>query len=103
MTETKKTMQEFLDSDAAKELAEAMHKARLQDKEDANNFWNSLSYDDKCHAFQAVVERIYQGDVVEQGSYRYVLYDVFKFGPDMYGRAMDCGYLTLHNRIIKDE
>ena len=64
---------------------------------DADNFWNSLSYEDKCNAFHAVVSRIVQGAIVEDGSYRYMLYDVFEFDADMYSRGIDCGFMALHN------
>jgi hypothetical protein len=70
---------------------------------EADSWWNSLSYDDKLLAFYSVVKRIYEGDLKQQGSYRYVLYDVFGFGPDSYGIGMDCGYLELHNAIMSPE
>lgn len=72
-------------------------------EKEANDFWDSLSYDDKCNAFHAVVSRIFDGDIKQRGSYRYVLYDVFKFSPDMYTRGMDCGYMALHNAIFDGE
>ena len=77
--------------------------ARVENEKEANDFWDSLSYDDKCNAFHAVVSRIFDGDIKQRGSYRYVLYDVFKFSPDMYTRGMDCGYMALHNSIMSDE
>jgi hypothetical protein len=75
---------------------------KAQEKE-ANDYWNNLSYEDKCNAFHAVVSRIFEGEVKVKGSYRFVLYDIFKFGPDMYGRGMDCGYMALHNSIMDEE
>lgn len=66
----------------------------------ADKFWDSLTYDQKCDAFHAVVSRIVQGDMVERGSYRYVLYQIFGFEPDMYLRGMNCGYMDLHNSIM---
>ena len=73
------------------------------DEKEANKFWESLSYEDKCNAFHAVVQRIFEGEIKVKGSYRYVLYDIFKFGPDMYGRGMNCGFMALHNSIMDDE
>ena len=82
---------------------EVFKQMEIQDQHDADTFWDNLSYDDKCNAFHAVVQRIYDGEIKVQGSYRYVLYDIFGFGPDMYGRGMNCGYMALHNSIMDDE
>jgi hypothetical protein len=83
-------------------LEEEFRKAAQKDEESANKFWDSLSYDDKCNAFHAVISKIVKGDMKDNGSYRYVLYDVFGFGPDMYTRGMECGYMALHNAIVTD-
>ena len=66
---------------------------------ETNAWWEALSYDDKLRAFYSVVKRINEGDVVQQGSYRYVLYEVFGFDADSYGIGMECGYMSLHNAI----
>lgn len=63
-------------------------------------FWNSLSKDEQLKAFCAVVRRIHRGEIEEHGSYRYVLYDVFHFGPESYAQAQMAGYLALHNSIF---
>jgi hypothetical protein len=70
---------------------------------ETDTWWESLSYDDKLRAFYSVVKRIHDGDIKQKGSYRYVLYDVFGFGPDAYGLGMECGYMSLHNAIKTDE
>ena len=88
---------------ASENFSKLYEEARVANEKEANDFWDSLSYDDKCNAFHAVVSRIYDGDVNQRGSYRYVLYDVFKFSADMYVRGMDCGYMALHNSIMNDE
>lgn len=67
---------------------------RLQEE-----FWESLTAEQQLDAFCAVVRRIHRGDVELQGSYRYVLYDVFGFGPEAYVPAQCAGYLELHNLI----
>lgn len=69
---------------------------------DNNTWWNNLSESERENAFYAVVKRIHKGEIEVQGSYRYVLYDVFGFGGHMYEAGMDCGYLELHNRIGGD-
>ena len=70
---------------------------------DAELFWSRLTYTDKCNAFHYVVSKIFEGEIKVKGSYRYVLYDIFKFGSDMYTRGMDCGFMALHNSIMDDE
>ena len=66
-------------------------------------YWNSLSKDDQIKCFCAVVRRIYKGDIEERGSYRYVLYQVFGFGPEAYAQAQDAGYLTIHNALFDSQ
>lgn len=88
-----KALQEL--SDLAQEQEAA--KARFESKVDS--WWNSRTEQEREWAFYSVVKRIYEGDVVDKGSYRYVLYDKFKFGPKMYTGGMDCGYMYLHNAL----
>ena len=67
--------------------------------EEYDKYWNSLSKEDQLKAFYSVCKRIHKGDVIDRGSYRWVLYDVFEFGPESYIVGMDCGYMSLHNYI----
>ena len=103
--ENEKIMQDKMDKfmSASQELSKAYEECRIANEKEADHFWNSLSYDDRCNAFHAVVSRIHAGEIKEKGSYRYVLYDIFGFGPDMYTRGMDCGFMALHNSIMSDE
>jgi hypothetical protein len=84
------------------ELGQEMQKYKDQYEVENDAWWNGLTEKERQDAFYAICKRIYQGEIVDQGSYRYVLYDVFKFGPEMYGAGMDCGYLTIHNSIVVD-
>jgi len=94
----------WFDTPESRELAEVFKKISIKNEKDANDFWEGLSYEDKCNAFHAVVSRLHKGEVIDGGSYRYVLYDIFGFDLDMYTRGMDCGYIDLHNSIMtKDE
>ena len=88
-----------------KSLSDYMKEASDEFAKGADAFWDGLSYEDKLKAFYSVCKRIHKGDVVDRGSYRYVLYDVFGFDFDAYTIGMDCGYLDIHNYIItpKDE
>ena len=72
-------------------------------EKEADDWWSELTIDEQLQAFYSVIKRVYRGDVVEQGSYRYVLYNVFGFGPDSYAVGMDCGYMSLHNSIKTNE
>ena len=103
--ENEKIMQDKMDEymEASAKISKAFEEDRRANDIAAGHFWNSLSYEDKCNAFHAVVSKIFQGEIREKGTYRYVLYDVFGFGPDMYARGMDCGYMALHNSIMTDE
>jgi hypothetical protein len=84
------------------EASDAYQAAAKQYETETDAWWEALPYDDKLRAFYSVVKRIYEGDVKQQGSYRYVLYEVFGFGPDAYGIGMDCGYMSLHNSIMSE-
>jgi hypothetical protein len=66
-------------------------------------YWDSLSGEDQLKAFCAVVRRIYRGELVDKGSYRHVLYNVFGFGPEAYVQAQLAGYLAIHNCIFDAE
>ncbi len=85
------------------DLSQEMEKAKQEYEKRNDEWWNNLSYDERCDAFYAVSKRIYQGEMIDKGSYRYVLYHIFGFGPEMYGAGMDCGYMALHNAIVTSE
>ena len=85
--------------DKQEDFAQAMQEgAELFDKQ-SDQYWNSLSYEQKLNAFHSVCKRIYKGDVLEERSYRGVLYEIFGFGPDAYLVGMECNYMDLHNYI----
>tara|TARA_B110000259_G_scaffold78185_1_gene91657 strand:+ start:880 stop:1302 length:423 start_codon:yes stop_codon:yes gene_type:complete len=66
-------------------------------------WWNGLSEKEREDAFYAVCKRIWKADGIDNGSYRYGLYDVFGFDPGMYKAGMDCGYMAIHNAIFDGE
>ena len=82
------------------ELREAHQKAFDEYNIMNDAWWNGLSEEEREWAFYAVIKRMYKAEVVDRGTYRYALYDVFGFDPGMYGRGMDCGYLNLHNMLF---
>ena len=79
-----------------REVQQQVH-AEYEAKNDA--WWNGLTEEEREDAFYAVIKRMYKAEVVNRGTYRWALYDVFGFDPGMYMRGMDCGYMALNNII----
>jgi hypothetical protein len=85
-------------------ISDLFEKSRISYDNEAEEYWERISYEDKLKAFYCVCKRVHKGDVVEKGSYRYVLYEVFGFNFDAYVVGMNCGYMDIHNSIYsKDE
>lgn len=84
------------------ELAEEQEKIEKQFDIEMDEWWNAMSKEDQMKAFYSVVKRIVDGELVEKGSYRYILYDVFGFGPESYMIALNAGFVALHNSIERD-
>ena len=85
------------------ELREAQQKSR-EDYEIVNEeWWNGLSEEEREDAFYAVCKRLRQAELVDRGTYRHALYDVFGFDMNMYGRGMECGFMAIHNAIYDGE
>ena len=91
----KKQLLEGLD-----QLREAQQKAHAEYEAKNDAWWNGLTEEEREDAFYAVIKRMYKAEVEDRGTYRWALYNVFGFDPSMYGRGMDCGYMTLHNMIF---
>jgi hypothetical protein len=85
------------------EIGQEMEKARDEYENENEAWWNGLSEQEREDAFYAVCKRIWQADGIDNGTYRYALYNVFGFDPGMYGRGMDCGYMSIHNAIFDGE
>ena len=85
---------------ALQDIAQGMAEATAEHQKEVDAWWSALSQDDRERAFYAVSQRIHTADLKEQRSFRGAIYGVFGFGPEMYGRAMDCGYLSIHNAIV---
>lgn len=89
--------------DKLTELSQALENARKVYEHDNDTWWNGLSEKEREDAFYAVCKRIWQADGIDNGTYRWALYDVFGFDPGMYMRGMDCGYMAIHNAIFDGE
>ena len=90
-------MKTFVDTLA--ELSELYKEAAEFNRAQEEAAWESLSQKEQLDVFCAVVRRIHKAEIIDNGSYRYALYTVFGFDLDSYGRALDAGYLDLHNAI----
>ena len=101
---TKRLFNLFRTEKRDKELEELRQSFQERTKKIAQEdyeWWNALPYEERLRAFRSVCRRIHQGDVVESGSYRHVLYEVFGFNGDSYVDGMDCGYMDIHNLIAR--
>lgn len=93
MSDIEKALEELEETSNA--FMNAMNK--IKDEQEA--YWDSLTKEEQLKAFCAVARRIHKGEVELRGSYRYVLYNVFGFGPEAYAQAQLAGYLDIHNAI----
>ena len=85
------------------DLGEDMRSAVADLDKENDEWWNGLTEQEREDAFYAVCKRIWQADGKDRGSYRHALYHVFGFDAGMYGRGMDCGYMSIHNAIFDGE
>lgn len=85
---------------ALEQISEVFTEAMDRIEQEHEAFWESLTQDQQLAALCAVARRIYKGDIEEKGTYRYVLYNVFGFGPEAYAPAQLAGYLAIHNAIM---
>ena len=95
--EQKKALEEL--SRLGEELEESMVKYEKEN----DKWWEGLTQKEREDAFFAVMKRLVQGELRDQGTYRYVLYDVFGFGPGYYSMGMQCGFMELHNSIYTQQ
>lgn len=90
---TEKALQELHD------ISQTFEALMKEDEKHQEQYWNSLTKEQQLMAFCAISRRIYDGEIKQGGTYRYVLYDVFGFGPEAYVPAQCAGYLSIHNAI----
>ena len=96
---TEKAMQEL------SEISDRFQAAMKAEEEHQEQYWNSLTKEQQLMVFCAISRRIYDGEIKQGGTYRYVLYNVFGFGSEAYVPAQCAGYMEIHNAIFtgKDE
>jgi len=69
-------------------------------KESNDEWWNSLTQEEREQAFRAVSQRIFQSILCDQLSYKDVVTDVF--GCEDSDVGMECGYYAIHNAVRTD-
>ena len=97
MSEEKITCEDLI------ELSKQFNDVMNEIEKNSEEYWNSLSKEHQLAAFCAVSRRIYQAEIVDQGTYRHALYGVFGFGPEAYAPAQLAGYLAIHNSIMASD
>ena len=73
----------------------------INPKENAK-WWYKLSLDDKQQAFYAVISTMLKAETTHRKTYRNSMYEIFKFGPEMYDVGVQAGYKKLHKMLEKD-
>ena len=88
--------------DASDELSEIQEEIEQRYDEDANTLWNTLSVDNQMLLFYYIIKQVVDAELKDDfESYRTILYQRFGFPPESYQVGMMCGFLELHNSIIK--
>jgi len=90
---------EYSNSDEYKELLKIEEEALEQYGQKAKEYFDSLETDNQLLLFFHITNVIFENYFKDNGSYRGLLYDKFKFGPEAYSLGMDSGMFTLHNSI----
>jgi hypothetical protein len=90
---------EYSNSDEHKELLKIEEEALGQYEQKAKEYFDSLETDNQLMLFFHITNVIFENYFKDDGSYRGLLYDKFKFGPEAYSLGMDSGMFTLHNSI----
>ena len=86
---------EWINSPELKQLRKAWLQNEMLEKAQDDAWWDSLNYDGKSQAFRQITKLMHKAEVLDRGSYRYAIYDVF--GLD-YGDGLT-HYMQLHNLI----
>ena len=89
--------------DNLEKIRQAFEEAQAIDKARRETLWNSFTEEQQIDLFCAVMERVHKGEIEDKGTYRYVLYQIFKFSAAAYGQAQGAGYLDIHNCIHTPE
>ncbi len=97
------TFTDYLNSQEYQDYLMLFENAKIVFDKQCKDFFDLLEYDDQLKVFYHVVKNIYEGCVIDRGSYRHLIYNKFNFGPESYALGMDCGLLELNNSIYSYE
>jgi hypothetical protein len=86
---------QWLNSPELKELRKAWSAAEKQQNAKDDAWGDSLDYNGKSQAFRQIVKLMHKAEVLDKGSYRYAMYDIFNLD---YGDGLS-HYMMLHNLI----
>lgn len=90
---------DYSNSEEYKIFLDELDKALDIYSNEAKNAFESLTYEQKLKIFFHVTNTIYRAELVENCSYRTVLYDKFNFDIDSYTIGMDSGFMYIHNSL----
>lgn len=88
-------MEDLFNTPELKALRKAWVESEKRQNAEDDAWWDSLDHDGKSQAFRQIVKLMYKAEVIEKGSYRHALYEVFGLE---YGDGLTY-YMQLHNLI----
>ena len=91
------SLKQWLDSPKMQQFREMVCAEELRQAAEDQAWWDSLTMDERAQAFRQVVNLMYKAEVIDKGSYRHAIYDVFNVD---YADGL-AHYMTLHNLIYK--
>jgi hypothetical protein len=94
-----KSFSDYLNSEEYKEFLKVEEESKEQYTQMAKEYFVSLENDNQLLLFFYITNVIFENYFNDNGSYRGLLYNKFKFGPEAYSLGMDSGMFTLHNAI----
>ncbi len=102
MSEENKSPKDIQRSEEWERAREVFVAAIEHERQLSETFWNNLSSEEQLWAFCAIMRRINDSYLSENGtpSYRHFLYDVMGWGPEAYSSAQCSGFLDIHNSIF---
>jgi hypothetical protein len=87
----------WLNSPELEELRKSFAAFQKREQAEDQAWWDSLDYEQRAQAFRQVCKLMYKAEIVDRGTYRWAVYDIFGLE---YGDGLD-HYMTLHNLIGK--
>ena len=96
---TYKSFSDYLKSDEYKEYLKAEEESQELYTQKAKEYFESLETDNQLLLFFHITNQIFENYFHGSGSYRSLLYDKFKFGPEAYSLGCSSGMFAIHNAI----